>query len=185
MDLDKCIKERHSVRRFRTKKPDWRKIMDAIEVATKVPYAGNIPTLKFILVSDKEKIAKLAEAATQDFVATAHYVVVVCSDKTQCTRAYDERAEKYCKQQAGAAIESFLLKLTELGLATCWVGAFSDTTVKNVLQIPDEIDAEAILPIGYEMDKTKQRTKPSLDSVLFFDLWKNKYMTPIKKPEAK
>lgn len=185
MDLDKAIKERHSARRFKSKKPDWRKIIEAIEAANKAPLAGNIPTLRFILVSDKEKIAELAEAATQDFVALAHYVVVVCSDKTQCIRSYDERGEIYSRQQAGAAIENFLLKITDLGLSTCWTGAFSDSAVKRILQIPDSVDVEALFPIGYEMEKTKQRTKPSLDNVLFFDVWKNKYMKEIRKPEAR
>ncbi len=185
MDLNKAIKERHSARRFKGKTPDWRKIIEAIEAAGKAPLAGNIPTLKFILVSDKEKIAELAEAAQQDFVATAEYVVVVCSDNSQIKRSYDERGEKYSRQQAGAAIENFLLKLTDLGLATCWVGAFSDETIKNALQIPDDVEVEALFPIGYEMPPaTKQRKKPNIDDALFFDTWKNKYMKPIKKPEA-
>jgi len=185
MDLDKAIRERHSARRFKSKKPDWRKIIEAIEAGSKAPLAGNIPTLKFILVSDKEKIGELAEAATQDFVATAHYVVVVCSDKTQCVRSYDERGEIYSRQQAGAAIENFLLKIIDLGLATCWTGAFSEETVKRILQIPENVDVDALFPIGYEFEKTKQRAKPNIDAVLFFDVWKNKYMKEIRKPEAR
>lgn len=185
MDLDKAIKERHSARRFKSKKPDWKKIIEAIESGNKAPLAGNIQTVKFILVSDKEKIAELAEAATQDFVATAEYILVVCSDNDQIKRSYDERGEKYSRQQAGAIIENFLLKITELGLATCWVGFFSEETVKNSLQIPDEVEVEAMFPIGYEMPpSSKQRKKPDLDDVLYFDVWKNKYMKPIKKPEA-
>jgi nitroreductase len=185
MDLDKAIKERHCARKFKTKKPDWKKIIVAIEAATKAPLAGNIPAVKFILVSDKEKIASLAEAAAQDFVAIANYVVVACSDNKQVKRSYDKRGERYSRQQAGAAIENFMLKITSLGLATCWVGAFSDVTVKRVLRISDDIEVEAILPIGYEMKKTKQRKKPNLDEVLFFDTWKNKYMKPKRMPEAR
>jgi nitroreductase len=185
MNLDNAIKKRCSVRSFKTKKPDWRKILQAIEAASKAPLAGNIPTVKFILVSKKEKIADLAEAATQDFIALAHYVVVVCSDPTQCARSYDERAKRYCKQQAGAAIQNFLLKITDLGLCTCWTGAFSDRTVKRTLQLPEHVEVEAILPIGYEMGKTSQRKKPKLDDVLYFDVWKNKHMTKKRKPEAK
>lgn len=185
MNLDKAIAARHSVRRFKSRKPDWRKILEAIEAATKTPLAGNIPTVKFILVSDKEKIADLAQAATQDFIATASYVLVVCSDNKQIESSYNERGLRYSRQQAGAAIQNFLLKLTDLGLFTCWVGAFSDRTIKNALRIPDHIEVEAIFPIGYKMGKWKQRTKPNLDSVLFFDIWKNKYMKPIKKPEAR
>jgi len=185
MDLDKAIKERHCVRKFKTKKPDWKKIIKAIEAATKAPLAGNIQAVKFILVSNKEKIASLAEAAAQNFVATANYVVVVCSDNRQIKRSYDERGERYSRQQAGAAIENFMLKLTSLGLATCWVGAFSDVTVKRVLRIQDDIEVEAILPIGYEIGKTKQRRKPNLDDVLFFDTWNNKFMKPKRTPEAR
>ncbi len=184
MDLDRCIKERHSVRRYKIAKPDWKKIIEAIESASKAPLAGNISTVRFVLVSDKDKIAQLAEAATQDFVATAHYVVVICSYTKQCVRAYDERGQIYSRQQAGAAIENFLLKLTSLKLATCWVGAFSERAVKRILQIPDDTDVEAIFPIGHEIGKEKQRVKPNLDSCLYFDTWKNKYMKPIPKPEA-
>ncbi len=185
MDLDKAIKERHCARSFKTKKPDWKKILKAIESSTKAPLAGNIPTLKFILVSDKEKIADLAEAATQNIVAGARYVIVVCSDNKLIKKSYGERAERYSRQQAGAAIENLFLKLTDLGLATCWVGAFSDTTVKRALRIPDDVNVEAIFPVGFEMRKEKQRAKPTLDSSIFFDVWNNKYMTKVRKPEAR
>lgn len=185
MNLDKTIKERHCARKFKSKKPDWRKILEALELAALAPLAGNIPTVKFILVSEKEKIEELAKAATQDFIAQAQCVVVVCSDPTQCERSYGKRAERYCRQQAGAAIENLFLKLTDLKLATCWVGAFSDITVKRILKIPDNAEVEAILPIGYEMGKITQRKKPDLDDVLFFNKWKNKFMTKKRMPEAR
>jgi len=66
MDLDKAIKARHSVRRFKTKSADWRDIIKAIDAARLAPYAGNIPTLKFIIVTDEEKIKQLAVACQQD-----------------------------------------------------------------------------------------------------------------------
>ena len=154
--------------------------MEALEAGNKGPLAGNVPSVKFIFVSDKEKIAGLAEAARQDFVATACFIVVVCSDTKECKRAYEESAETYCHQQAGAAIENFWLKLTDLGMATCWVGSFSETTVKRLLGLPDTVMVEGIFPIGYEMGKTKQKPKQKLDACIFFDYWKNKYMKPIR-----
>ena len=185
MELDKVIKERHSVRRFTSKSPDYGKILEAINAANKCPLAGNIPTLKFILVLDKEKIKELATAATQDFVASVHYVVVICSNPADCVKSYGERGERYTLQQAGAAIENFLLKITDLKLATCWVGAFSDVTVKRILGIPEEVNVEGIFPIGFEMGKQKQRSKTDLNNCVYFDKWNNKYMKPISRPEAK
>lgn len=186
MDLDKAINLRHSTRRFKTtKKANWRDVIKAIDAANKAPLAGNILSTRFILVTESEKIAGLADAAQQDFIAEASYIVVICTDRTQIKRNYEERGDKYACQQAGAAIENFLLKITDLGLASCWIGAFADDIVKKILQIPDNVEVEAILPIGYEkLPKTNQKTKPGIDNVLYFDKYKNKYMVPLRKVEA-
>jgi len=185
MDLDKAIKTRHSVRRFKTKSVDWRDVIKAIDAANLAPTAGNIPTVKYIVVTEDDKIQELADASQQDFIATAGYIVVICTDPRQCERSYEERAKKYCPQQAGTAIENFLLKITDLGLSTCWVGAFNEDQIKKILKIPDYIVVEGIFPVGYEMPKeSKQRLKPNLDQRLYFNEYKNTYMKAIKKPEA-
>ena len=189
MDLDKAIEKRRSVRRFSSKKVKWQEIIEAIDAANQAPLAGNIYSLRFILVDDKEKIRELSRASQQDFFEQVDYIVVVCSDKTQIIKSYDERGEIYARQQAGAAIENFLLKIVDLGLASCWVGAFVDEEVKRVLEIPqkdyENINVEALLPVAYEMSGAKSsKRKMSLDSCLWFNKWKNKFMRPPHKPEA-
>ncbi len=183
MELDKVIEKRRSVRSFSSKKPNWRDIIKAIDAARLSPLAGNIPTLKFILVSEKEKIKELANACQQNFVGKAEYIVVVCTDPTQVVRSYGERGYKYASQQAGASIENFLLKITDLGLSSCWIGAFSDEDVKRILKIPENIIVEALFPVGYEIGKSKQKQKPDLDAILYFNEWKNKYMKSIRTSE--
>jgi hypothetical protein len=37
---------------------------------------------------------------------------------------------------------------------------------------------EAILPIGYEQGKSKRREKLDINSLVFFDNYGNKWMTP-------
>jgi nitroreductase len=184
MDLDKVVKERHCVRRFKSAKPDYAKILEAIDAARLVPLAGNIPSLKFMLITEKKIINELAEAAAQDFISSAHYVVVVCSNSANCVRSYGDRGELYTLQQAGASIQNFLLKITDLELSTCWVGAFSDRTVKRILKIPDHVRIEGLFPVGKEMGKPRHRTKPSLDSSLYFNTWGNRYIGKVSKPDA-
>jgi len=176
MEFDRVVEKRQSIRNFSSKKVDWREVIKAISCALQAPLAGNAQTLRFILVSDKEKIKGLADASQHDFLVKAQYAVVVCSKNDQLKRLYEDRAEMYSRHQAGAAIEHFLLKLVDLGLASCWIGAFSDEVVKGILQVPDDVNVEAILPVGYELGKTKKRQKANLDSVLYFDKYKNKYM---------
>ena len=181
MDLDKAIKNRTSARRFKDEKPDWRTIIECIDSARFAPVAGNIYSLKFILVDDSEKIQKLAEAAQQDFIIQAKYVVVVCSMPNMTLNSYAERGEKYLRQQAGAGIQNFLLKIEEAGLGACWVGAFVDEQVKKILDIPENVDVEAIFPIGYEVGEKIQREKIELDNILYFDTYGNRKMGSPKR----
>ena len=186
MEFDKVVKERKSVRTFmETKKPKYREIIKAIESASRAPLAGNLPSLKYILVSDKKKIAELAQAAQQDFITKATYVVVLCSDKKQLEEYYYERGDRYANQQAGAAIENFLLQIVDLKLGSCWVGAFSDETVKRILRIPDEVDVEALLPVGYELEDKSQKKHmlQGIEQNLYFDTYKNKTMKTHRSPE--
>ncbi len=185
MEFDSVVNGRHSVRRFSTKKVDWKEVVEAIDAARLVPLAGNISTLKFIVVSDVDKIRKLSDACQSDFVSHVQYVVVVCSVLTQVVRSYEDEGEVYARQQAGAAIENFLLKLTDMGLGSCWIGAFVEEQVRRILQIPDGVVIEAVLPVGYEMpQKAKQRKKIDLDRSLYFDKWGNRYMNKVKRVEA-
>lgn len=185
MELDKAIQERKSVRHFSNKKPNWRTIIECIDAVRFAPMAGNTFSLRFIVVDDEKKIQKLAEASQQPFVGEAKYIVVACTDQSLTVNAYEERGEKYLRQQAGAAIENFLLKIQEKGLSTCWVGYFVDSLVKEALKIPQGIVVEGMFPIGYApLEKGKsprKKHKIEMDNILYFNKWKNKNMRPPKR----
>lgn len=184
MELNKAIKSRHSVKKFKSKKPDWRDIIECIDSARYSPMAGNNYTLKFIVIDDKKKIEKIADAAQQSFISQADYVVVVCSDTTRTLNAYGKKGEIFCRQQAGAAIQNFLLKTQEKALATCWIGYFVENIIKRELKIPENINVEAVFPIGYEFGKSKKRLKIDIDRILYFNKYGNKKMKSPKKLEV-
>jgi nitroreductase len=177
MELNNAIKSRHSVRKFKEKKPDWRDIIECIDFARYAPMAGNNFTLKFIIVDEKEKIENIANACQQKFVGEAKYIVVVCSNSSRLVNAYGEKGEKFNKQQVGAAIENFLLKIEEKKLATCWVGYFAEEQIKQILKISENTEIEALFPIGYELEKSYvKREKADIDSILYFNEFKKKRM---------
>lgn len=186
MELDKAIQSRRSVRKFKEKKPDWRDIVECIDVMRHAPMAGNNFTLKFILVDDEKKIERIANAAQQDFITETKYVVVVCSKPSRTVNAYGKRGEMYCRQQAGAAIQNFLLKIVEVGLSTCWVGHFIEEQIKRELKIPEDVNVEGVFPIGYELQKSlTRRAKIDLDKILYFNTYKNKKMGERRKIEGR
>ena len=177
MQLRSAIEKRKSVSRFHHKSPSWRKIIQAIDAARFAPSAGGLFAMKFILVSEEDKIAKLAEAAQQDFVGTAKYVVVAVSDDGKLERSYGNKGRDYALVQSGAAIENFLLAATELKLATTWVGHFYEEQVKDTLEIADKLRVVAIFPIGLDTKiATREKTKTKLENMIYFDKWGNKKM---------
>ena len=176
MDLNKIIQSRKSVRKFSDKKPDWREIIEAIDSMRYAPMAGNNFSLKFILIDDRKKIGEIAKASQQNFINNAHYILALYSEESRQKINFGDRADKYISQQAGAAIQNFLLKIEELGLSTCWIGHFVDEQIKRELSIPKTGKLEAIFPIGYSKEKNKKEKKVNLDSVLYFNKAKNKKM---------
>ena len=185
MELDRAIQKRRSVRKFNfKKKPDWRTIIECIDSARFAPMAGNNYTVKFILVDDEEKISEIAEFCQQDFVGHVKYIVVACSNPSRTENEFGDAGKVYTRQQAGAAIENFLLKITESGLSTCWVGYFVEEQIKKILSIPDGINVEAIFPIGYEGEKPKTRkAKIDLNRILYFNSYGNVKMKKIHSTE--
>jgi len=183
MDLNEAIVRRKSVRRFAEKKPDWRDIIECIDATRYAPMAGNIFTPRFILVQDPNKIQSVSEAAQQPFIASAHFLVIMFSEPNKTLNAYKEDAEKFCRQQAGAAIQNFLLKIEEKKLATCWVGYFLEDLIKREFKIPASCVVEAVFPIGYDShvrgQTPKHRKNIDIDRILFFEKNKNKKMNKV------
>jgi nitroreductase len=183
MDFETTVMKRASIRHFSNEKPGIMSLIEAINTANLAPSPGNLPILEYILIEDPEKISKIAEACQQNFISEAPFVVVVCSNSKKINLMYDTRSEKYVRQHAGAAIENFLLKITDMGFACCWIGAFSELIVKRLLGIPEAVVIEAILPVGCSIkkDKAKQKSKPALEGRIFFEHWGNKYKRPFRK----
>ncbi|PIN88683.1 nitroreductase [Candidatus Pacearchaeota archaeon CG10_big_fil_rev_8_21_14_0_10_35_13] len=174
--FDRLIRDRHSVHNFSDKKLNIRDVLEVIDAANQAPSAGNLHVLKFLIVEDADKISKLTKACQQGFINDSKLVIVVCSDVDQVVRNFPERGVLYSRQQAGAAIQNMLLKVQHLGMATCWVGHFSEKTVRRILKIPKHYDIEAILPLGYELKLKAHEVKKKqpLHQSVFYDEWNNK-----------
>lgn len=177
MDFIDLTKERKSCRRFSNKVVDWRDVIECLDSVRYSPMAGNNFSLKFIVVQDKKKIEAISKATQQDFVSKAPCLVVFCSNPNPVVRGFGNRGYDYLRQQAGAGVQTFLLALTQRGIGSCWIGHFVNNLVKEALSIPEKIEVEAIVALGYEgLMKTPRVKKINLDNVLFFEKYKNKQM---------
>jgi len=183
MNINTAIKKRASIREYSQRRVSYNKLIEVIEAGNCAPSPGNLPIARFIVVEDKEKIYQITKATQQAFVSDAQFLIIICSKSKKTKIMYDDRSERYVKHHIGAVVENMLLKITDLGLVSCWVEAFSDLTVRNTLKIPEDVDIEVILPIAYPsgLSREKQKNKPTLNTRIFFDKYGNKFQKGFKK----
>ncbi len=167
MDVFKAIKTRRSIRAFTDKQVTDREIEKLIEAARWAPSAGNIQPWEFIVVKDPKVKHDLCEAAmNQTLIEQASVVIAVCADPMRSSKRYGSRGiNLYSLQDTAAATQNILLTAHAMGLASCWIGAFNEEAAKRALNIPNELRAIAIVPIGHPAEKPRARLRRSLDEI--------------------
>lgn len=151
MELLEIIKNRRCIRKFKSKEIEEDKINRIMEAAKWAPSAGNLQARDFILVRNPETKEKIAEAAlSQNFISEAPVIIVVCANKKKSSWKYGPRGvELYPIQDAAISAQNILLMAYSLGLGSCWVGAFDEDGLGNILNIPEDVRPVAIIPLGY------------------------------------
>ena len=172
MEFDKILEKRFSTRSFKGKAAPFGKVLEAIYSSLQGPFAGNYNNLKFLIVESPETIKKIAHHCQQTWISESKLLVLICSEDTILENHYGERGRVYSRQQAGAVISTLLLKLTDMGIDSCWVGSYSDDLIKQMLEIPQHIQIEAIIPTGFASKKLQKSNKKSLENVLYWEKWK-------------
>jgi F420 biosynthesis protein FbiB-like protein len=76
-------------------------------------------------------------------------------------------------QSLAAALQNILLAAHSLGLGSCWfcAPAFCKETVREVLEIPGEVEPQALITIGYPAEKTPSPQRKELNEYCFRDKW--------------
>ena len=159
MELKQTIKNRYSARSY-SKKTISKKIIDEIiKYANLAPSAGNLQARDFIIINDNNIKKQLCYAAqNQMFIIQAPISIVICANLKRSSPYNKRGIELYSIQDATAAVENILLLAVDSGLDTCWVGAFDEEKVSEILNLPTYARPIAIIPIGYA-DKKKTSTK--------------------------
>lgn len=141
MELRDAIRTRRSIRAFRPDAIPATTIEELVELANLAPSAGNLQGRDFVVVRDGTTRKALdREAGDQDFVSQAPVVIVVCANLARTAPKYGRRGrELYAIQDAAAATENLLLAAHGAGLGACWVGAFDEAAVRDLLRLPADV----------------------------------------------
>lgn len=92
---------------------------------------------------------KLMQAAGgQRWVGAAPATFVIAVNYERMNR-YHERGKMYADMEQGHAVQNILLQAAALGLGAVPVGAVSEEKLAKVLDLPADITAEYLIPVGH------------------------------------
>jgi len=176
LDVFGAIRKRRSIRAFTREDVSEEEIEKLIDAARYAPSAGNIQPWEFIVIRDFRIKRKLSVAALdQTFIEEAPVVIVVCANEVRSGRGYGSRgATLYCLQDTSAAIQNMLLTACASGLGACWVGAFHEEDVRQILNIPMGVRPIAIIPVGHPAEKPEIRFKRALSEIVHYETYSSR-----------
>lgn len=87
-------------------------------------------------------------ALLQSSVRDGAAALVISAVYARTKAKYGKRGDRYVLMEAGHAAQNIYLQAVALNIGTVAVGAFQDTAVKKVLQLPEKESPLYILPIG-------------------------------------
>ncbi|MGA3290986.1 MAG: nitroreductase family protein [Candidatus Bathyarchaeia archaeon] len=120
-----------------------------LEAARWESSAGNVQPWAFVVASSQKMKQSLFMAAFgQKDLEGASVVFVVCAEETVAEQGYGVRGKSlYCVQDPAATIQNILLTPYSLGLGSCWIGAFKEDEIRQVIKAPKEMRPKALIPI--------------------------------------
>lgn len=177
MTAKECIVGRRSIRQFTDKPIEHELLEQIIETASFAPSWKNTQITRYTAVEGivKDRLAQCTSvyAGNAAHINSAPMVVAVSVVKGRCGYEKDGsfstvKGDGWQMFDAGIASEAFCLAAYEKGLGTVILGLFDVEEAAGVLEIPQEQELVALIPIGYPAETPSAPRRKSVSDLLTY-----------------
>jgi nitroreductase len=169
MDVIKAIRERRSIRKYKSTEVSEEDIDIILQAGRWAPSASNKQPWHFIVVRDPDRRRRLSNAHPYGrFMKESPVVIVTVSDP--------KKHPRYHLADPHNAVQNMLLAAYYQGLSTCWMGV-RDTDIepafRDILAIPDELRVICAVSVGYG-DQERTSTRFPLNEIVSWETYGNR-----------
>jgi nitroreductase len=183
MDALEAIKNRRSIRKYKSDPVDDSKLEIVLEAARQAPSWSNTQCWKFIAVRSSATRAALAEAVlpvptlgsnpATNAIRTAPVVIVACAQKKVSGyfngQAATDKGEYWYMFDVALSMENLMIAAAALGLGTVHVGLFDNRKVAQILDIPEGYCVVEMSPLGYPEFQPNPRPRKTMAEIVFHE----------------
>lgn len=143
---------------------------EKLKACTPLPFVHNAPVTIIALAdtaafsSREARMSELREAGA--FIDTPLDGPAYAEAMKNRSVMSEADAAAYLKFNAAIAIDHLILRATDLGLGTCWIGMFDQKKVKEVFEVDPKYLVAALIPVGYPDQSPAQRPRLSMDEIV-------------------
>ena len=178
MTAKECIVGRRSIRKFKTDAVSHELLSEIVETASYSPSWKHTQITRYIAVEGalKDRIAKECTslyAPNGAIIAAAPVLMAVTVIKNRSGYERDgsfstPRGDGWQMYDAGVASQTFCLAAYEQGLGTVILGLFDQAAVEAMLQLPEDRELVALIPVGYPDESPVAPKRKSVEDLLTY-----------------
>ena len=167
--LMELIETRRSIRSYKDQEIEEDKLNYVLQAFRKAPSAKNLQPWKLVVIKNKKILKDIAIACNnQTFMEEAPVIIAACAKEEEAYGTMGGYMNSYPIDIA-IALEHLILAATEKGLGTCWIGAFKEQLIKDILGVPENVRVVALTPLGYPAREASIRGRKPLTEIISYD----------------
>ena len=171
MKFIELAEKRCCIRGFKPDPVPEELLNEVLQAGNLAPTAKNLQPFHFIVVRNPARLDELAAAYPAPFFREAPVVIVICTEASEGWTRDRYDGKNYCEVDAAIATDHMTLAAADLGLGTCWIGAFDPNKVSSALGLPEGVEPIAMLPLGYPNTAGREKTRKPLDALVRYEQW--------------
>ena len=178
MTAKDCILGRRSIRRFKPDSIDHDILEEIVETASYAPSWKHTQITRYIAVEGdlKDQIAAQACDAWKpnaDIINSAPVLMVISVIKNRSGFERDgsystPRKDGWQMYDAGVASQTFCLAAHDKGIVSVILGIYDSGKVSSILEVPEDRDVIALIPIGYPAEEPAAPKRKSVEDLLSY-----------------
>lgn len=169
MNFIEVVKSRYSARAYKPQPVEEEKLKQVLEAARLAPTAANRQPFRLIVIHTEGREEELELIYSAPWFVQTPIVICACGIPSQSWVRRDGKS--FCDVDVAIAMDHLILAAADLGLGTCWVGAFDPDVARQVLGLPDDVEPIAFTPLGYPADMPGYKSRESLDDLVRYERW--------------
>lgn len=179
-----AIKERRSIRTYKSNPVPDNMIQDVLEAARWAPSWANTQCWEYILVKDAETKKALAGTLpsanpAKPAITEAPIIIVACA-QLEKSGYFKEKAATdkgdWFMFDLGLSTQNLVLAAHCLGLGTVHVGLFDAQAASKILSVPESMAIVELIPLGFPSVSAKVTARKELKDIISYDKYGQREM---------